>query len=30
VTGKKLLESGINPDRAILADAGVDLKQLLV
>jgi 3-phenylpropionate/trans-cinnamate dioxygenase ferredoxin reductase subunit len=30
VTGKKLLESGINPDRAILADAGADLKQLLV
>lgn len=29
VTGKKLLESGINPDRAILADQSSDLKQLL-
>ncbi|PKA40407.1 FAD-dependent oxidoreductase [Rhizobium sullae] len=30
VTGKKLLESGINPDKAVLADAAADLKQLLV
>jgi 3-phenylpropionate/trans-cinnamate dioxygenase ferredoxin reductase subunit len=29
VSGKKLLESGINPDKAILADASADLKQLL-
>jgi 3-phenylpropionate/trans-cinnamate dioxygenase ferredoxin reductase subunit len=29
VTGKKLLESGINPDKAILADGSADLKQLL-
>nr|WP_222858654.1 FAD-dependent oxidoreductase [Rhizobium mesosinicum] len=29
VTGKKMLESGINPDRAMLADPSVDLKQLL-
>ena len=29
VTGKKLLESGIEPDRAILADPQADLKQLL-
>lgn len=30
VTGKKMLESGINPDRLILADSSADLKQLLV
>ncbi|TCU11091.1 NAD(P)/FAD-dependent oxidoreductase [Rhizobium sullae] len=30
VTGKKLLETGINPDKAVLADAAADLKQLLV
>jgi 3-phenylpropionate/trans-cinnamate dioxygenase ferredoxin reductase subunit len=30
VTGKKMLESGINPDRMILADTSADLKQLLV
>lgn len=30
VTGKKLLESGINADRAILSDISADLKQLLV
>jgi 3-phenylpropionate/trans-cinnamate dioxygenase ferredoxin reductase subunit len=30
VSGKKMLESGINPDKAILADASADLKQLLV
>ncbi len=29
VTGKKMLESGINPDKAILADGAADLKQLL-
>jgi 3-phenylpropionate/trans-cinnamate dioxygenase ferredoxin reductase subunit len=29
VTGKKLLETGINPDKAVLADATADLKQLL-
>lgn len=29
VTGKKLLESGIEPDRALLSDAAADLKQLL-
>ncbi|AJD40629.1 ferredoxin reductase protein [Rhizobium gallicum bv. gallicum R602sp] len=29
VTGKKLLETGINPDKAVLADAAADLKQLL-
>lgn len=29
VTGKKLLDSGRNADRAVLADAGADLKQLL-
>jgi 3-phenylpropionate/trans-cinnamate dioxygenase ferredoxin reductase subunit len=29
VTGKKLLDGGINPDRAVLADAAADLKQLL-
>jgi 3-phenylpropionate/trans-cinnamate dioxygenase ferredoxin reductase subunit len=29
VTGKKLLEAGIEPDRAILADPDADLKQLL-
>lgn len=29
VTAKKLLESGRQPDRAILLDAGADLKQLL-
>jgi 3-phenylpropionate/trans-cinnamate dioxygenase ferredoxin reductase subunit len=29
VTGKKLLESGGNPDKALLADASADLKQLL-
>nr|CAD6610141.1 pyridine nucleotide-disulfide oxidoreductase [Rhizobium sp. Khangiran2] len=29
VTGKKLLDMGIEPDRAILADAAADLKQLL-
>lgn len=29
VSGKKMLESGINPDKAILADASADLKQLL-
>lgn len=29
VTGKKLLELGIQPDRAILADAAADLKLLL-
>ncbi len=27
--GKKMLESGINPDKAIIADASADLKQLL-
>lgn len=30
VAGKKMLESGINPDRAILTDMSADLKQLLV
>jgi len=29
VTGKKLLESGINPDRAVIADPQSDLKALL-
>ncbi|MBB4570287.1 NAD(P)/FAD-dependent oxidoreductase [Rhizobium leucaenae] len=29
VTGKKLLETGINPEKAILADSAADLKQLL-
>ncbi len=29
VTGKKMLETGINPDKAILADGTADLKQLL-
>jgi 3-phenylpropionate/trans-cinnamate dioxygenase ferredoxin reductase subunit len=29
VSGKKMLDSGINPDKAILADASADLKQLL-
>jgi 3-phenylpropionate/trans-cinnamate dioxygenase ferredoxin reductase subunit len=29
VTGKKLLESGVNPNKALLADASADLKQLL-
>jgi 3-phenylpropionate/trans-cinnamate dioxygenase ferredoxin reductase subunit len=29
VTGKKLLESGVQPDRAVLADPASDLKQLL-
>jgi 3-phenylpropionate/trans-cinnamate dioxygenase ferredoxin reductase subunit len=29
VSGKKMLELGINPDKAILADASADLKQLL-
>jgi 3-phenylpropionate/trans-cinnamate dioxygenase ferredoxin reductase subunit len=29
VCGKKMLESGINPDKTILADASADLKQLL-
>ena len=29
VTGKKLLEGGITPDRAVLADPATDLKQLL-
>lgn len=29
VTGKKLLESGANPDQAVLADPTADLKQLL-
>ncbi|NLS02939.1 FAD-dependent oxidoreductase [Rhizobium sp. P32RR-XVIII] len=29
VTGKKLLESGVKPDKAVLADASADLKQLL-
>ncbi|NKF33686.1 pyridine nucleotide-disulfide oxidoreductase, partial [Pseudomonas sp. BGM005] len=29
VTGKKLLESGTNPDRSILADPSADLKSLL-
>ncbi|MEZ2129088.1 MULTISPECIES: NAD(P)/FAD-dependent oxidoreductase [unclassified Sinorhizobium] len=29
VTGKKLLETGINPDRDVLADPSADLKQLL-
>ncbi|MEK1897061.1 MAG: FAD-dependent oxidoreductase [Rhizobium sp.] len=29
VSGKKMLEAGINPDRAIIADASADLKQLL-
>jgi len=29
VSGKKLLDSGIEPDRAILADPAADLKQLL-
>jgi 3-phenylpropionate/trans-cinnamate dioxygenase ferredoxin reductase subunit len=29
VTGKKLIDAGINPDRALLADPDVDLKTLL-
>lgn len=29
VTGKKLLDMGIEPDRAVLSDAAADLKQLL-
>jgi 3-phenylpropionate/trans-cinnamate dioxygenase ferredoxin reductase subunit len=29
VTGKKMLEAGINPDRAVLADPSSDLKSLL-
>jgi 3-phenylpropionate/trans-cinnamate dioxygenase ferredoxin reductase subunit len=29
VTGKKLLDTGVNPDRNLLADATADLKQLL-
>jgi 3-phenylpropionate/trans-cinnamate dioxygenase ferredoxin reductase subunit len=29
VTGKKMLETGINPDKTILADGAADLKQLL-
>nr|WP_222857610.1 FAD-dependent oxidoreductase [Rhizobium wenxiniae] len=29
VTAKKMLETGINPDRALLADPATDLKQLL-
>lgn len=29
VTGKKLLESGINPDRAVIGDPQSDLKALL-
>jgi 3-phenylpropionate/trans-cinnamate dioxygenase ferredoxin reductase subunit len=29
VTGKKLLEAGINPDRAVIADPQSDLKALL-
>jgi 3-phenylpropionate/trans-cinnamate dioxygenase ferredoxin reductase component len=29
VTGKKMLESGINPDKAVLADPASDLKALL-
>ncbi|MDQ0563604.1 3-phenylpropionate/trans-cinnamate dioxygenase ferredoxin reductase subunit [Rhizobium mesoamericanum] len=29
VSGKKMLESGINPDKAVIADASADLKQLL-
>jgi 3-phenylpropionate/trans-cinnamate dioxygenase ferredoxin reductase subunit len=29
VTGKKLLDTGRQPDRAVLLDAGADLKQLL-
>lgn len=29
VTGKKLLDLGIEPDRAVLSDAAADLKQLL-
>jgi 3-phenylpropionate/trans-cinnamate dioxygenase ferredoxin reductase subunit len=29
VTGKKLLETGLNPDRAVLADPASDLKSLL-
>ncbi|MCC2609116.1 NAD(P)/FAD-dependent oxidoreductase [Neorhizobium petrolearium] len=30
VTGKKMLEAGIEPNRAVLADPAADLKQLLV
>jgi 3-phenylpropionate/trans-cinnamate dioxygenase ferredoxin reductase subunit len=30
VTGKKLLETGREPDRAVLADPAADLKQLLI
>lgn len=29
VTGKKMLETGINPDKSVLADGAADLKQLL-
>ncbi|MDK4739040.1 FAD-dependent oxidoreductase [Rhizobium sp. CNPSo 3464] len=29
VTGKKLLESGVNPAKAVLADSAADLKELL-
>jgi 3-phenylpropionate/trans-cinnamate dioxygenase ferredoxin reductase subunit len=29
VTGKKLLESGQNADKAVLSDPAADLKQLL-
>jgi 3-phenylpropionate/trans-cinnamate dioxygenase ferredoxin reductase subunit len=29
VTGKKMLETGINPDKALLADPATDLKQLI-
>jgi 3-phenylpropionate/trans-cinnamate dioxygenase ferredoxin reductase subunit len=29
VTGKKLLETGINPAKSVLADPSADLKQLL-
>ncbi len=30
VTGKKLLETGVNPSKAVLADPAADIKQLLV
>ena len=29
VTGKKLLDAGLDPDRAVLSDPAADLKQLL-
>ncbi|MET0748486.1 MAG: oxidoreductase C-terminal domain-containing protein, partial [Rhizobium sp.] len=29
VTGKKLIDAGVTPDRTILADPGADLKTLL-